>query len=340
LKQKILAGLAFVLFSMGSVFTAPSETKSPYGEAQKLDHGLGSRVDEVKALQLYRAAVDQGDPRALAWKARKIFKGERGFRKNPGEAKKIFSEIEGRLQKMADQDIPDAARSLAVTWAVLFPSEEGQAAFEVLKKISEQDSSANWASLAWFYKNGIGTEKNPALAFQWYQKSAEGGNVNSQALLGDCYQEGIGVPKNGAEAIRWYRKAADQGLDWAKYRLAHCYEQGIGAKKNSTEAIRWYTEAAEEGDDWAQNKLGDIYSQGQLTERDYAKAYAWYSKAADQGNVTAMVNIGICHQGGNGVPQNEKGAIRWYQKAGGNGEWMGFEQAGQLLCRWNWGKEG
>ena|GEM_PF-795281 len=337
-----------------------------YLEAQALSFGLDGAVDQRRANELYEKAIAEGDPRALAWQARRIFSGGLGFQKNPSEAKVFFLKNEAALAMMAEKNIPDAKRSLALSWGVLFPKEKGADAFALLQGISSDATSSELDDLGWFYENGIGTEKNLVKAFECYKKSADRGNASAMGGLGLCFENGKGTAKDEKEAVRWYSKAAELGDGWAlnqlglcyyngiglvkdyskayqKFKMAAekdnasgmgnlglCYETGNGVVKDEKEAVRWYAKAAELGDGWALNKLGERYNYGIGVEKDYSKAYRFFKKAADQDDANGMGNLGLCYETGNGVTKNEREAVRWYSKAADLGNGWALNQLG--LC--------
>jgi len=187
--RKFLIGAAGSFLVLGNVFAVPPDIEAIYLEALQKTFGLGSEVDEPGSFALLQKAAGLGDPRALAWKARKTFKGEWGFSKDPEQAKNLFQSIEGDLQKMAEKNLSDAKRALAIAWGVLFPVEKGKEAFAILQEISNENSPLNWGTLAWAYENGIGVETNTSKAFLWYQKAGNGGNINALAEMVLCYEE-------------------------------------------------------------------------------------------------------------------------------------------------------
>jgi TPR repeat protein len=349
--------LAFVIF----VFPLLAENQGQdagtlYLEARKLAMGEGCQIDMIRARELYRKAADLGDPRALAWKARCIFLGVRGFSKNEVEARKILQEIEPRLREMGLNKQGDALESLCRTLATMGPKTRGQEAFELAQKNAINGKASDWEALGWFFQGGIGVAKDEKEAVKWYRKAAEQGEATGQRLLGWCYANGTGVAKDEKEAVKWYRKAAEQGeatgqrlLGWcyangtgvAKdekeavkwYRkaaeqgeatgqrlLGWCYANGAGVAKDDKESVNWYGKAAEKGDGWSQNKLGYCYACGIGVEKDYKKAFEWYRKAAEQGDRSATGNVGWCYETGNGVAKDEKEAVKWYGKAAEKGD--------------------
>ena len=300
-------------FVLAGKIWAESDAEALYLDALKYSYGLGVAVDEAKTLELYQQAAELGDARALAWKARKMFQGEWGFAKEPEKAKTIFLSQEEALQKMADSGLPDAKRSLAVAWAILFPSERGKQAFEILKAIAREKSALNWGSLAWAYAHGVGVEKNPTQAFAWYRKSAEGGNLNSLAEVGFCYENGLGVVRDEKEAARCYRSAAEKNLSWAQSRLGSLYEQGFGVPKDGVEAAKWYRQASVQGDGAASLRLGLCYEKGVGVEKNLSKALEAYLKAAKAGEFWAAENVGRCYANGLGTEKNLGEARKWFE---------------------------
>ena len=314
--------LAFVIF----VFPLLAENQGQdagtlYLEARKLAMGEGCQIDMIRARDLYRKAADLGDPRALAWKARCIFLGVRGFSKNEVEARKILQEIEPRLREMGLNKQGDALESLCRTLATMDPKTRGQEAFELAQKNAINGKASDWEALGWFFQGGIGVAKDEKEAVKWYRKAAEQGEATGQRLLGWCYANGTGVAKDEKEAVKWYAKSAEQGEGTGQRLLGWCYANGAGVAKDEKEAIKWYTKSAEQGDATGQRLLGWSYANGNGVTKDYKKALEWFQKGAEQGDVPATGSVGWCYETGNGVTKDEKEAVKWYGKAAekGNG---------------------
>ena len=349
--------LAFVVF----VFPILAENQAQeagalYLEARKLAMGEGGQIDMIRARELYRKAADLGDPRALAWKARNIYRGNHGFSKDEAEARKIFQEIELRLREMGSKKEKDALGSLCRTMAVMDPKTRGQEAFELAQKNAINGIASDWEALGWFFQGGIGVAKDEKEAVKWYAKAAEQGEATGQRLLGWCYANGAGVAKDDKESANWYGKAAEKGDGWSQNKLGYCYacgigvgkdykkafewyrkaaeqgdgsatanvgwcyETGNGVAKDEKEAVKWYGKAAEKRDAWSQNKLAFCYANGIGVEKDYKKALGWYRKGAEQGDGSATGNVGWCYETGNGVAKDEKEAVKWYGKAAEKGD--------------------
>jgi len=313
--------LAFVVF----VFPILAENQAQeagalYLEARKLAMGEGGQIDMIRARELYRKAADLGDPRALAWKARNIYRGNHGFSKDEAEARKIFQEIELRLREMGSKKEKDALGSLCRTMAVMDPKTRGQEAFELAQKNAINGIASDWEALGWFFQGGIGVAKDEKEAVKWYAKAAEQGEATGQRLLGWCYANGTGVAKDEKEAVKWYAKAAEQGEATGQRLLGWCYANGTGVAKDEKEAVKWYWKAAEQGEATGQRLLGWCYANGSGVAKDEKEAMKWYTKAAEQGEATGQRLLGWCYSNGVGVVKDEREAVKWYGNAAEKGD--------------------
>ena len=291
-----------------------------YLEGRKLAFGEGCQIDMIRARELYRKAADLGDPRALAWKARSIYRGTRGFSKDEAEARKILQEIEPQLREMGLKKQPDALGSLCRTLATIDPKTRGQEAFELAKKNAIDGKPSDWDTMGWLFQDGIGVLKDEKEAVKWYTKAAEQGDVSAMSNVGWCYETGNGVTKDEKEAVKWYTKAAEKGDAIGQRCLGWCYASGTGVTKDEMEAVKWYTKSAEQGNSVGQRRLGWCYANGVGVAKDEKEAVKWYTKAAEQGEAVGQRLLGWCYDTGNGVVQDYKEAVRWYTKAAEKGD--------------------
>ena len=290
------------------------EAGALYLRAYKLAIGEGCQVDIIRARELYRKAADLGDPRALAWKARSIYRGRHGFSKDEAEARRIFQEIEPRLREMGSKKEKDALGSLCRTLARMDPKTRGQEAFDLAQKNANNGTASDWNTLGWFFCDGIGVKKNEKEAFQWYRKAADAGSSSGQKNLAYCYVNGIGVVKDCALALSWYRKSAAKGHEEAMGGVGWCYEKGEGVAKDEKEALRWYLLALGKGDDWSMGQIARMYEDGRGTEKNPTEAFRWWNRQMEEGDFWAPENVARCHANGIGTPKNPEEAVRWYGK--------------------------
>ena len=92
----------------------------------------------------------------------------------------------------------------------------------VIKLLTEAQRSSSQAkyALALIYRDGLGVQKNSAIALRYITEAAEEGNGPAQYCLGYMYEEGTdGVSKDIEKALGWYTKAAAQESPGAQEKL-------------------------------------------------------------------------------------------------------------------------
>ena len=167
-----------------------------------------------------------------------------------------------------------------------------------------------------WYKNGIGTEKNYNLAFEWFKKSAEQCLPPAICNLGHCYFTGNGIEKNVTKAVELYTVAINLGYYPIYSKMARCYMEGIGVEKNVGKAISLLQYASGKNDAKAQVNLGACYLDGLGVEANYLKAIELIQSSAEKGNTDAYWLLGKCYREGLGVDISIPLAIRYFTKAG------------------------
>lgn len=75
-----------------------------------------------------------------------------------------------------------------------------------------------------------------AQALFWYQKIEALGQQHANMRLGEIYMNGLGVNKNPEKAFQYYLYLAEQGSQEAIKIVIYCYESGIGTTKNLKKA--------------------------------------------------------------------------------------------------------
>ena len=197
-------------------------------------------------------------------------------------------------------------------------------------------------SEAYFYKNGMGKEKDEDKAEALFEEAAkeiakspeelEGKIYIAEAcfLIGEVYYDGNGVDQDYAKAMEWFTKAADLGNASAMRWIGYMYHFGEGVEVDYAKAMDWYSKAADLGDSTAMIWIGSLYENGEGVEVNYAKAMEWYIKAADLGYDAAMNNIGFLYQNGFGVDRDYAKAMEWYSKAADLGDAVAMNNIGTL----------
>lgn len=118
-------------------------------------------------------------------------------------------------------------------------------------------------------------------ARQWFEKAATGGDGESAFQLGDAYYYArLGTEKNSAAAWKWYQAGARHGDDRSALMLSRMAKYGDGVQLDLTESVRWLQLAAESGNAQAMFLLSNAYQSGEGVKQDTEQAREWLEKSA------------------------------------------------------------
>lgn len=166
------------------------------------------------------------------------------------------------------------------------------------------------------FAEGLGIERDPALALRWLTLAAEAGDPVGRRNLAALYFKGEGVDQDHARAAELYRAAAEVGdapaQDWMLL-------EGETAPLDASEARRWALAAAEQGIASAMTRLGMIYHNALGVDRDPATAATWWAKAAARGDADGQAMLGAAHLLGAGMPRDGVAALAWLLRASAGG---------------------
>ena len=160
--------LIVALFALAAegVWAEDKPNEDTYTQAHRLFYGLGCLVDEKKAVELYRQAVEEGDARALAWKARQVMFGRYGFAKNDAEARRILEDAEPKLRKMISEGYFDAKQSLCRLILTVAPPDKREEAHDLSKSLAEKGDVTGFRGMAYCFQFGIGVSKDEKEKFR------------------------------------------------------------------------------------------------------------------------------------------------------------------------------
>lgn len=213
--------------------------------AEAFTFGLGVKVDFVQARYWAAEAASAQVPRAMVLQVQLVNQGL-------GGSKDIA------LARRLGRDVAPGIRAQA--------------------EAGDPMSQALWS---WLLSEGIGLDRDDAMAFEWAAKSAKAGCAVGLNLLGTFYAGGQGVEKDQGEALLWYRAAVEQNLPQAQHNIGRIL--AFAPKfKDPEEAVKWWTRAAEQNHPGSQTALGIAYQEGTGIPQDLVSAAAWFAVAKSE----------------------------------------------------------
>ncbi|KAG9291244.1 hypothetical protein G9A89_021746 [Geosiphon pyriformis] len=216
--------------------------------------GIGTKVDEAKALEWYEIAAKCDDSFA-ANQAGYLYCWGIGTKKNLPRALMYF-------EQSAQLGDPQGHGNLAYAYlkGAGVPQDQ-QKAFLIYQKAAESDAPVTFLDLAGCYRQGLGVGKDESKAVFWYHKAAYGGNLLAQNELGFCYLNSIGIPKNYRWAKYWFTKSGEGGHMTGQFNVGYCYENRVGTMHDMHAAFQWYKKATQNNHNGASLAISRIFDE-------------------------------------------------------------------------------
>jgi len=194
-----------------------------------------------------------------------------------------------------------------------------------------------WAMVAlhFCYGKGLGTEKNPNLAYFWARAlDGRGPAGASEYLIANCYRSGWGVPADAQMGDKLIAESASRGFIIGEVMMA---DRTLNRKSATPEELKAAVAALERGRAArfgpACARLAAVYVNGVPAagiSPDIPKAFSLYQEGADLGDTRAMVSLfSGCGEDRPGSPKDLKRAEAILRKAAD----VGDAQAQYLLAR-------
>lgn len=144
---------------------------------------------------------------------------------------------------------------------------------------------------------------------------AHAGVGRAQNNIGACFAEGLGVDKDPALALRWLSLAAESKDPVGERNLAALYFKGEGVEQDYARAAQLYRAASEAGDGPAQDMLSWMLMEGEIMPPDHIEARRWAEAAAAQGIASSMTRLGMIFHNALGTDRDPRAAAEWWAKA-------------------------
>ena len=156
-------------------------------------------------------------------------------------------------------------RSIALAFSCLLifsmPANANDAdSFNAMVALANKGNAEAQYHVGMMHNNGIGTQKDPRQAFEWFQKSTASGDPLGAYKLG-CYYDGQGagiVTSDSNEALKYKLVSAKAGYALAQHDVAILYDR----QGNSEEALKWWKMAGDQGHPKSLYGLSTSYSAG------------------------------------------------------------------------------
>lgn len=175
--------------------------------------------------------------------------------------------------------------------------------------------------LAKIHLVGMGVDKSPEQARQWYAKALDFGFVPAGNTLALAALNGYGGKRDAGRAVDYLKDAAEAGYAPAQFNLAKLYAGGAdGVARNQALANSLFAQAAQAGHVEAMLAVARIYDSGQGVPADPAKAIVYYKEAALKGNADAQSALATFFYAGQVVPQDLATARKLFQSAAMRGQ--------------------
>lgn len=260
-------------------------------------YGYGVNKDVNKALQYYKEAYKNSKEDFIFDFARLHVDGIEGaLEPDYNKAIKLFNEY------ILNNPIHySALYNISLSYHKLKDYEN---AFKYIKKalaVLPKKSLYNRV-IAYYYKMGLGVEKDLNKAIKHYEVAHEQGDVFSTFEIGMIYRESKNSVHNSDKALDYLTQAANKGHKEALGFLADIY---IYYKKDYKKAYDLIIKSDKDSYSIC-GSYGDLFYNGYYVPRDYDEAFKWYMKSFELGKTNSIYHrLGRCYYFGHGVNQDK-----------------------------------
>jgi hypothetical protein len=145
-------------------------------------------------------------------------------------------------------------------------------------------SESDWLSQVYagrIYEFGIGVNKDPRKAVEFYEMASNNGSVRADFLLGFMFRD-VEVIKDYEKSLSFLKKADELGYYAAAGQIGEFYRKGLGVEQDYEQAFNWYSKGAKMNDIYSQTLVGYFYSKGLVgVSENLDSAKYWYQLAVD-----------------------------------------------------------
>ena len=222
----------------------------------------------------------------------------------------VFAQNDGQdLLKSAKRGDEKAMYDLGMSLLRQGGDENIKDAYSWIKKSAEKEYAPSQAAMAYFLRNGVGTDRDLNQAWQFGQKaSGKGDGLASWVLVQVCKDQGY----DQSMVNDYLKRALGQEYPIAKLFYAKGYSEGaqtFGIEKNEAKSRQFLQDLDKAGIADASALLG-------IQQIDSPQiAFAYLKKAANTGMAGAASLVGNMYYHGEGTGKNPSEAFKYFEKA-------------------------
>ncbi len=210
-----------------------------------------------------------------------------------------------------------------------------EAARIILQENAQKGDAVAMRLMAEMIHNGLGVQKDPGLAAEWYAASADRGDVLAAYNAGALFLQGAeNMEADTDRGLKYLTLAAEKNSSIAQYNLGRLYEQGQVVEKDMVEGLKWIAIASQNRLPLAMRYL-DTYKSEAGTDETLKKALIaaadWFAPAADQGDVRSASFAGLLYEANGTTPDHVARAAKYLQAAAEHGIPAAQYRFGEML---------
>ena len=151
--------------------------------------------------------------------------------------------------------------------------------FFCFRRAAAKSDPNGFCNLGTCYLQGLGCERNVALALGAFRAAAEAGHTEAMNNVGGLYRDGVGTVKSAMKAAKWFAKSAEMGNSYGQLNFALALLRGEGESRDETRAVELLKASAAQGNADAMDCLAECCEKGLGTERDSMQSLVWTMRA-------------------------------------------------------------
>lgn len=276
-------------------------------------YGVGhSTVDEIRALQFFRSAAEQGHPIASAYVGLSYFNGWGGNHFDNVEAIRCVKKSMPHLANLAEMGNDDAA--LIFGWAlcegigVVMDKDRALAFWERCAKNGNPEALVEIGAL--YEQRG-----DHVKAFSSYLEASRKGSVRGTYSFSRALAGGLDVLKDYKQAFELMEKAREAGMAQAYHQASHYYDASFDESpqnENAENSFRLQTQGYQRG---ARNAVcyARYYFNGYGVAKNVTKGLELLTEAAKT-SPEAQMEIVRRMEKGDGITMDKLRLIGWKRK--------------------------